>query len=344
MLSLICVGPGSLATGRLLLMSPRRSLGLPITLAIVMIALLVVLTVGWVLLAVFGALANNRFAGLNWTVLSVGTAFIVLLLVGVVLYLGLSVRTINLNRRQSNFIDSVTHEFKSPIASMKLYLQTLNRRQVSEEEQAGFYQVMLEDLDRLDHLINQVLEAGRVDTAPTDGELEDVAVADLLDECAGTVCLRYRVPSSTVHLDVQPCSVRARRIDLEMIFRNLIDNAVKYAGPEPRVEVIMRLDPRGNLVARVCDNGKGIPHKLRHRIFRRFARLGLELRREKPGTGLGLYIVRTLVRRLGGDVRVRDNDEGPGAVFQVELPGDLVVAQHAPPHENHQLTEEPEVA
>ena len=109
-------------------MSPRRSLRLPITLAIVMIALLVVLTV---FLAVFGALADTRFAGLNWTLLSVGTTFIALLLVGVVMYLGLSVKTINLNRRQSNFIDSVTHEFESPIASMKLYLQTLNRRQVN---------------------------------------------------------------------------------------------------------------------------------------------------------------------------------------------------------------------
>ena len=325
-------------------MSPRRSLRLPITLAIVMIAILVVLTVGWVLLAVFGALANTRFAGLNWTVLSVGTAFIALLLVGVVLYLGLSIKTINFNRRQSNFIDSVTHEFKSPIASMKLYLQTLNRRQVSQEEQAGFYQVMLEDLDRLDHLVNQVLEAGRLDTAPTDGEAEDVAMADLLDECASTICLRYRVPSRTVRLDVQPCSVRARRLDLEMIFRNLIDNAVKYAGSEPRVEVVLRLHPSGNLVTRICDNGKGIPHKLRRRIFGRFVRLGLELQREKPGTGLGLYIVRTLVRRLGGDVRVRDNEAGPGAVFEVELPGDLAIAQHASPHGNDQSTEEPEVA
>ena len=99
-------------------MSPRRSLHLPITLAIVMIAILAVLCVGWVLLAVFGALANTRLAGLHWTLLTVGTAFIALLLVGVVMYLGLSIKTINLNRRQSNFIDSVTHELKSPIASL----------------------------------------------------------------------------------------------------------------------------------------------------------------------------------------------------------------------------------
>jgi signal transduction histidine kinase len=113
-------------------MSSRRPLSLAISLAIVMITLLVILTVGWVLLAVFGALKAGRFAGWYWVSLTVGTTFIVALLVGVVLYLILSIKAINLNRRQSNFIDSVTHELKSPIASMKLYLQTLSRRRVSE--------------------------------------------------------------------------------------------------------------------------------------------------------------------------------------------------------------------
>ena len=313
-------------------------------LAIVMIAILVVLTVGWVLLAVFGALANARFAPLNWTLLSVGTAFIAMLLFGVVLYLGLSIRTITFNRRQSNFIDSVTHEFKSPLASMKLYLQTLSRRQVGREEQARFYQSMLEDIDRLDHLVNQVLEAGRLDTAPGDGEAEDVALDDLLAECAETVCLRYRVPPQTVQLDVPPCRVRARRLDLEMLFRNLIDNAVKYAGAEPRVEVLLRVQRGGSVLTQVRDNGKGIPHRLRRKIFGRFVRLGLELEREKPGTGLGLHIVRTLVRRLGGHVRVRDPENGPETVFEVELPGAQAASQDTQPHKNAQRIKEPEPA
>ena len=103
-----------------------------------------------------------------WILLSLGATFIVMLLAGVVIYLVLTVKAINLNRRQSNFIDSVTHELKSPIASMKLYLQTLHRRQVPQEEQASFYQFMLEDLDRLDRLINQLLDAGRLEpAAPT---------------------------------------------------------------------------------------------------------------------------------------------------------------------------------
>ena len=306
-------------------MSPRRSLRLPIVLAIVMIVLLVALTVGWVLLTVFGA---------NWTLFSVGTTFIVFLLVGVVMYLGLSVKSINFTRRQSNFIDAVTHEFKSPIASMKLYLQTLNHRQVSREEQAGFYRFMLEDLDRLDHLVNQVLEAGRLDAVRTDGKVENVLMSELLRECADTLCLRHRVPADTVQLDLEPCSLRARRVDLELIFRNLIDNAVKYAGSEPRVEVVLRIESAGKVVLRIRDNGAGVPHRLRRKIFGRFVRLGLELERKQPGTGLGLHIVQTLVRRLGGRVRVRDAAAGSGAEFEVELPAGLVVASQLPSSED----------
>jgi signal transduction histidine kinase len=294
---------------------------MPITLAIVMIVLLVVLTVGWVLLAVFGALKDADLSAVYWALLSIGTTFILLLLVGVVLYLILSIKAINLTRRQSNFIDSVTHELKSPLASMKLYLQTLSRHQVSQQMQADFHRFMLEDLERLDHLINQMLDAGRLDADRPKEEVEDVELAPLLSDCAAAVCMRYRVPADTVRLDLQPCVVPGRRLDLDIIFRNLIDNAVKYAGAEPRVEVGLRPGAAGQIVAHIADNGRGIPHHLRRKIFGRFVRLGLELEREKPGTGLGLYIVRTLVHRHRGRIRVRDPEQGPGTVFEVQLPG-----------------------
>ena len=128
-----------------------------------------VLTVGWVLVTVFGALKDASLSGVYWALLSIGSTFILLLVVGVVLYLILSIKAINLTRRQSNFIDSVTHELKSPIASMKLYLQTLSRHQVSQQLQADFHRFMLEDLERLDHLINQMLDAGRLDAERPDG-------------------------------------------------------------------------------------------------------------------------------------------------------------------------------
>ncbi|MGO8751758.1 MAG: sensor histidine kinase [Thermoguttaceae bacterium] len=302
----------------------RRPLGLPITLAVVMFTLLVVLTVGWVLLNVFGALANDKYAAVYWVLLSIGSMFIVFLIVGVALYLGLTIKAINLTRRQSNFVDSVTHELKSPIASLKLYLQTLHRRRWSDEEQADFHRFMMEDVERLDHLINQVLDAGRLDAGYLDGAMDQVALSPLLCECAEMVCLRYRVPPDTVHWDLQPYTVRGRRFDLDIIFRNLLDNAIKYAGPAPRVEVIVRRGKAGTVVVQVCDNGQGIPPRLRRKIFGRFFRIGDELEREKPGTGLGLYIVRQSVRRLGGTVCVADRPDRAGAVFEVRLPGDPI--------------------
>ncbi len=302
-------------------MSVRRSLSLPIMLAIVMIVLLAVLTVGWVLLNVTGAFQDARFSGLYWATLSVGSTFILLLIVGVVLYLILSIKAINLTRRQSNFIDSVTHELKSPIASMKLYLQTLNRHQVNPQLQTDFHRFMLEDLERLDHLINQMLDAGRLDAGRAEVETEDVELSSLLSQCAAAVCVSYRLPGDLVQLDLQSCVVPGRRIDLDIVFRNLIDNAVKYAGTQPRVEVRLRANRHGQVVTRIADNGRGIPHHLRRKIFGRFVRLGQELERDKPGTGLGLYIARTLVHRHHGRIRVRDPERGPGTVFEVQLPG-----------------------
>ena len=302
-------------------MASRRSLKLPITLAIVMISILVVLTVGWVLITVWGAISQDKIAGVYYTLLSIGAAFIGVLLAGTIIYLVLTIKAINLNRRQSNFIDSVTHELKTPIASMKLYLQTLGRRQVSEEERERFYGCMVDDLDRLDRLINQLLDAGRLEDGRIDADREDVALDLLLRDCASTVSLHYRLPPEIFQIELQPCTIRAWRVDLDVLFRNLIDNAVKYAGSEPRVGVQLRRTADGLAIVRISDNGRGIPGRFRRHIFKRFERLGLELERERPGTGLGLYIVQNIARRLKARVRVRDNEKGSGTVFEVRLPG-----------------------
>jgi two-component system, OmpR family, phosphate regulon sensor histidine kinase PhoR len=291
-------------------MSRRRSVGWPITLGVIMIVLLVALMIGWVLLA------------LNYvTLLAVGTTLLALVLVGVVLYLTIAVKQISLNQRQANFIDSVTHELKSPIASLKLYLQTLSRRTVTEAQQLEFYRFMLEDLNRLDTLINHMLDAARMDRAPLDSEIADVSLPEILQSCANTVCLRHRLPPETISLDAAPSRVRSRPVDLEIVFRNLIDNAIKYSMPEPIVKVESWPNGRGTIVTRVSDNGPGIPVKWRRKIFGRFVRLGDELERTQVGTGLGLYIVRTLVRRMKGRIHVRGRGAERGTVFEVELPG-----------------------
>jgi signal transduction histidine kinase len=299
----------------------RRSLKWPITLGVTMIVLLVALTVGWVLLAVTGALKDQNFAPLYWTLLTVGTIFLVFVLVGVVMYLAVTVKAINLTRRQSNFIDSVTHELKSPIASLKLYLQTLNRHQVTAAERVDFVRIMLEDVERLDALINHMLDAAGLERAAKDSEIETIRLDLLLRQCVEDVCVRYRTPIDAVELKLEPSLVSARNVDLDMIFRNLVDNAIKYAGDPPSVEVVSRPAGDGMVVTRVADNGRGVPRHARRKIFRRFVRLGEELKREKPGTGLGLYIVQTLVKRLGGSVHVQDRTPAPGTVFEVHVPG-----------------------
>lgn len=306
-------------TLRTLTMFERRSLRLPITVGVIMIFLIVVMLVGWILVNTFALIEKPDAAPVYITLLSVGVVFLVMVLVGVVIYLTLSVKAISLNRRQSNFIDSVTHELKSPIASLKLYLQTLNRRQVSQEERDEFHRFMLEDIERLDHLINHLLEAGRLDRDPIDAEYENVRIDDLIQLCSQAVCLRYRLDPSTVHLDLEPAAVYAKRVDVDMILSNLIDNAVKYAGDEPQVDIILRCPNEKQVSVRILDNGRGIPVDQRRRIFGRFERLGLELERDKTGTGLGLYIVRTLVRRLRGKIRVRGRDNTPGTEFEVLL-------------------------
>ncbi len=294
----------------------RSSLGWPITLGVVMIVLVVALIVGWVLLTVGQADKSAMY----WVMLAVGASFLVLVLVGVVLYLLISVREIRLNQRQSNFIDSVTHELKSPLASLKLYLQTLTRRSVTEGQRADFYRFMLDDLERLDTLINHMLDAARVDQLPTRDDLAVVDLAEMLRSCAETVRVRYHLPTDAIRVRLVPAAVRARPIDVEMIFRNLIDNAVKYGGNPPQVEIELAPAADDRALARISDNGPGIPPKLRRKIFGRFVRLGNELERKQSGTGLGLFIVRTLVRRLHGEIAVGDRAGASGAVFEVRLP------------------------
>lgn len=280
-----------------------------------MIIVIVALIVGWILLTIT---AVGR-SPLYWTLLTVGTLLFVLVLVGVVLYLTLSIKAINLTRRQSNFIDSVTHELKSPIASLKLYLQTMSMRAVSEEERHQFHKFMMDDVDRLDGLISHLLDAGNIENQHREKESADIELAELIKGCAASVCARYRVDATTIALDLKPCNITAPRVDVVMIFRNLIDNAVKYAGTPPQVNVALRTEA-GLAVVEISDNGEGIPKGLRRKVFGRFVRLGAELKRKKPGTGLGLYIVRTLVRRLRGKVGVLDRDKRQGTVFEVRLP------------------------
>lgn len=300
-------------------MEPSRSLGWPILLGVVLIVSLVALTVGWVLVSIAAALGWGN-AAFYWAVLAVGVALLVTVLAGVIVYFALSVKAIALSQRQSNFIDSVTHELKSPLASLKLYLQTLTRRSVPVERQEEFHRFMLQDVERLDGLIDHLLDAARTLNRRPAATDDLTTIAPLLEQVRSMVLQRHAVKEESVRIECDPeLKVRGREADIEIVFRNLLDNAVKYSLPEPRVEVTAAVE-RSTITVRVTDNGPGIPLTQRHAVFRRFVRLGSELERSTPGTGLGLFLVRSLVKQLGGKVTAKGRLTGQGSVFEVELP------------------------
>ena len=319
-----------------------------ILIAVLMFVTLVALAVGWVLVSVVGAIQNSRSAPLYWTLLSVGSVLFAALVTGTAIHLALSMKAINLSRRQSNFIDAVTHELKSPLASLKLALQTLSRRSLDESQRRKFLDRTLEEVERLDQLVNHVLDASRSESPQEPDDRQATNLEMVLRLCIATVCIQYQVPetvfrrerfygagnlrgagviSGIVASDTgmeDPVMARISEGDAVTIFRNLLDNAVKYAGTPPEVTIHCGVEEKWVFV-QISDNGAGIPRLQYRRIFLRFVRGGNELEREKPGTGLGLSIVRSLVRRWRGAVRILDPLPGQtGACFEIRIPRTLL--------------------
>jgi len=287
-----------------------------------MIVMLVGLTVGWVLLNVFSALDAEKASrsSIYWVLLSVGAVLFAFLLAGVILYLIWIIQNINLNRRQSNFIDAVTYELKTPIASLKLYLQTLHRRDVQGPQRQQFYSTMMEDVERLDRLINQLLDVARLQRDQQDpASKEWVSLRSVTQECIERLAKQHSLSLEVFEVSIQDCQVLAHRIDIDVLLGNLLDNAIKYSSAEPYVEVRITFQNQSALIA-ISDNGPGIPRHLRRKIFSRFYRAGDELERRKPGVGLGLFLVRSIVERLKGSITVSERIKHPGATFLVTLP------------------------
>lgn len=285
----------------------------PIVLTVILMALTITLMVSWI--SLLTSLSS-------WTSLTIGTIVFSLILIGLTIYLLMSIRAYRLHQQQVNFVDSVTHELKSPIASLKLYLETLQMRTLDEEKRVEFYQVMGRELQRLDGLISQLLETGRLDQIGEETEPEEIELIPLLEGCAQTASSHHGFEMEDVfEFHMQPTVLHGRKMILEMIFGNLMDNAVKYSNEKPKVDVFMAMKDRETIRIEVIDNGEGVPRDLQKKIFKIFYRGGDELHRKKKGTGLGLYIVRTLVHFLKGEIRVRNRADQSGSIFQVDLPG-----------------------
>jgi signal transduction histidine kinase len=262
----------------------------------------------------------------SWTALVLGSIALGISLFGITFYSFLTIKEIQLNRRQANFVDSVTHELKTPIAALRLYLDTLLMRDLSKEDRLDFYQTMETELERLDKLINQMLEVARLDAIGSQTDPEQLDLEKLLKNVAELACRHHKCNFETVcTFDVAPMTLNSRRMLLEMIFGNLIDNAVKYGGEPPRVHISAFARGRDRVVVRIRDQGIGIPDDQRNQVFQMFFRGSDELQRTRKGTGLGLYIVKTLVSMMKGRISVFNGPKGVGSVFEVTLPGKIVM-------------------
>jgi signal transduction histidine kinase len=277
------------------------------------VALAVALNIGWILL-------NWRAAAL----LIVGLVFFVLIITGVVLNTTFLVREIRRNEQHDAFINAVTHELKTPITSIRLYLETLKSREVDDARRAEFYDIMLADSDRLLRTVEQVLHAGRTAHQRRPADVSLVDLGQLVRECLDLARLRYGLGAEALRYDESPAAagagVAGDREELRTAVSNLLDNAVKYSGEDVSVAVELAAPDERLVAVRVTDRGIGIHRNQLKRIFKRFYRVPGHFMARFKGTGLGLFIVRSVVERHGGRVFAESEGLGRGSTFTIQLP------------------------
>ncbi len=279
---------------------------------VVLIALTLALNVGWIVL--------------NWrtpALFGLGIIFFLVVIAGLVLNTIFLVREIRKNEQHDAFLNAVTHELKTPVASIKLYLETLQQREIDETKKREFYRIMLDDSNRLLGTIEQVLEASRVGNR-RGASKEKIAMAELIGECLEVARSRHHLAEDRLCFQKKlPTGDRATVVgdwqELKSAVANLLDNAIKYSGSEVKVLVeLERMDSR-RLAVRVRDQGVGIADRELKRIFSRFYRIPSTVASRVKGTGLGLFIVRSVARKHGGRVYAQSEGTGKGSVFTLEL-------------------------
>jgi signal transduction histidine kinase len=288
----------------------RKSVAGSIALAVGLISVLIVLYIGYVLL--------------NWRtgiLLVMGVLLVLMIICGILLNTVFLVSEIRRNEQHDAFINAVTHELKTPVASIRLYLETLQTRPVDEAKRKEFYRIMLDDSDRLLSTIEQVLRTGRVGSAAHHLNRTRIDLDEVVRASVERVRTLHKVGSEA--LRYEPCGPAAVMGDPDEVgaaITNLVDNAVKYSGPECQVLVATeRVDDRF-VIVRVKDTGPGIPKNELKRVFRRFYRVPGPLASRVKGTGLGLYIVRSVAKRHGGRAWAESEGPGQGSTFALQLP------------------------
>jgi two-component system sensor histidine kinase SenX3 len=292
-----------------------------ITVGVLLIVVAVTLTVAWQIMGVSDASRAKEMSTLRWVVYFLGTVLFLLLIGGLVVIVSLLVREVRLNERQSNFVSAVTHELKTPVASLKLYLDTLQMRDLPESRRVDFYRTMREDLDRLNSTINNVLNAAMYTDRPI-VDPQPLDLARLVRRAMDLTRTRHQLPrESFAYVGPEALRLRGDAQALETAVLNLLDNAVKYSKEKVEVEVEIGTDGDGQAHLRVKDHGIGMSRAHLRVIFNRFYRIGAEVRRSHTGTGLGLFIVKSVVKGHRGTVTAESPGPDRGSTFTVTLPG-----------------------
>ncbi|MGI8958270.1 MAG: sensor histidine kinase [Bryobacteraceae bacterium] len=290
--------------------SRQKSIAFFIALGAGLISVILLFYIGWVLF--------------NWRtgiLLFFGFLLVAMIIAGVVLNTTFLVREIRRNEQHDAFINAVTHELKTPIASIRLYLETLQTRAVDEHKRTEFYRIMLEDSDRLLTTIEQVLRTGRIGHASRLVDSSPIDLRELVEECLIRARTLHSLPPESLEYQSGPrFEVQGDMDEVRAAVSNLIDNAVKYSGSDVKV-IVETANIDGKYVAvRVRDHGVGIPKTELKRIFKRFYRVPGPLAARLKGTGLGLYIVRTVAKRHGGRTWAESEGPGRGSTFVLQLP------------------------
>ena len=292
--------------------SRRKTIAFFVTLGVCLVGLAVALNVGWIIL--------------NWregVMLFLGVIFFAVLIAGMIVNTSFLVREIRRNEQHDSFINAVTHELKTPIASIRLYLETLQSRAVDEPRRQEFYKLMLSDTDRLLGTVEQVLKAGQAAQKSAKHQRAKVEFSDLVRECMDLVRTRHHLQPEAMHYEGGSNGagtvVLGDAEELRTAVSNLLDNAIKYSGRHE--DVAVRIDTNDkNVVLQVHDMGVGIPQGELKRIFKRFYRVSHRSLAQVKGTGLGLFIVRAIARKHGGKVFAESAGEGQGTTVTMELP------------------------
>jgi two-component system sensor histidine kinase SenX3 len=246
------------------------------------------------------------------------------LIAGVVLNTVFLIREIRRNERQDSFLNTVTHELKTPIASIRLYLETLQRRPVDEPQRQEFYKIMLSDSDRLLATVEQVLKAGQLGQRHRQQNRTLINLESLVADCIAITLQRHHLPPDSIILEPIPGAVRLHTFgiaeDLRTAVINVLDNAVKYSPEGVHIRCSLAIVNYTSIALTITDTGVGLESSQFKRIFKRFYRVpGRSLAKIK-GTGLGLFLVRNIARQHGGDARATSPGPGLGVTITITLP------------------------